>query len=130
MQLKDIADMETYLAERCYCPGEIYDRSGFFFQIFKADEECKLVATGKSRNSDESVTCVICRDQLINFWIDNNNVIQAAERYDATENNIKVMKDFWEGKDVVISLDEFENGSTKRQLEDILKYADAILVTT
>lgn len=27
MQLKDIADMETYLTERCYCPGEIYDIS-------------------------------------------------------------------------------------------------------
>jgi len=31
MQLKDIANMEEYLENDCYRPGEIYDSTGFFF---------------------------------------------------------------------------------------------------
>ncbi len=34
MKIKDILDMETYLTERCYCPNEIYEPSGFFYQLF------------------------------------------------------------------------------------------------
>ena len=30
MKLKDIADMNDYLENRCYCPYEIYDMTGFF----------------------------------------------------------------------------------------------------
>lgn len=91
MQLKNIANMEKFLKEDCYCPGEIYDVSGFFFQVFNADEECKLLANGKSKHNDETITCVICKDQIINFWINSENEIVSAERYDATENNIKQM---------------------------------------
>lgn len=40
MQLQDIADMKDYLENRCYCPYEIYDITGFFFQIFKPETEC------------------------------------------------------------------------------------------
>ena len=43
MKLKDIADMEDYLENRCYCPHEIYDISGFFFNCFEPDVECELL---------------------------------------------------------------------------------------
>ena len=129
MQLKDIANMEKYLQEDCYCPGEIYDVSGFFFQVFKADEECKLITNGKSKDSDNTVTCVICRNQIINFWINSDNEIVSAERYDATENNIKKMADFWNGKSDKVDLDEFNDGETAKNLADIMKYADAVLVS-
>jgi hypothetical protein len=33
MKLKDIADMEDYLENRCYCPYEIYDMTGFFLTV-------------------------------------------------------------------------------------------------
>lgn len=129
MKLKDIANMEKYLQEDCYCPGEIYDVSGFFFQVFKADEECKLIANGKSKNSDNTVTCVICRNQIINFWINSDNEIVSAERYDATENNIKQMADLWNGKSDKIDLDEFNEGETAKNLADIMKYTDAVMVS-
>jgi hypothetical protein len=29
MKLKDILDMEEYLKNRCYCPGEIYSADGY-----------------------------------------------------------------------------------------------------
>ncbi len=40
-KLKDIKDMERYLKEDCYCPGEIYGPDGFFFQIFTIDHDCE-----------------------------------------------------------------------------------------
>ena len=30
MKLKDVADMEDYLENRCYCPGEIYYNNKVF----------------------------------------------------------------------------------------------------
>lgn len=120
--------MEKYLREDCYCPGEIYDMSGFFYQVFKPDEECKLLTNGKSKDGD-TVTCVICRNQIINFWVNSENEIVSAERYDATENNIKQIIDYWKGNSKTVILDEFEEGHTSKSLAEIMKYATAILVS-
>ena len=48
MKLKDIADMEDYLENRCYCPYEIYDMTGFFFNCFEPEVECELLAEGEN----------------------------------------------------------------------------------
>ena len=131
MKILDIhEDISRYLEEDCYCPGEIYDLSGFFFQVFKAEEECKFVAKGKSRVSDAIIYCVICRTQILNFWIDEEKgIVLGAERLDATENNVRAVKSFLDGETDVIHLDEFNPGSTARSLEDVLRYADAIIRT-
>lgn len=121
--------MEKYLQEDCYCSGEIYDVSGFFFKVFKADEKCRLLVKGKSKDSDNIVNCVICRDQILNFWINTENEIVSAERYDATENNIKEMVNYWNGKSDKVTLDEFEAGETAKSITEIMQYADAILCT-
>lgn len=125
MQLKDIANVEKYLQEDCYCPGEIYDVSGFFFQVFKSDEECRILVKSKSK---DSVNCVICRDQIINFWINVENEIVFAERYDATENNIKEMINYWNGKSDKVTLNEFKNGETVKSITEIMQYTDAICI--
>lgn len=31
-KLSDIADMDDYLENRCYCPYEIYDMSGLWYK--------------------------------------------------------------------------------------------------
>lgn len=129
MQLKDIANMEKYLQEDCYCPGEIYDVTGFFFQVFKADEECRLLVNGESRDSDDTVTCVICRDQILNFWINDDNNIVYAEMYDATKNNIREIINFWDNKNDKVTLDEFKFGETAKSITEIMRYADTILCT-
>ena len=129
MKLKDIANMEYYLENDCYCPGEIYDVTGFFYQVFKAEDDCKLLIKSKSKKSNDDVVCVVCKDQIINFWIENEEKIISAERYDATENNMKQMVDFWNGKIEKPSLDEFNEGKTKKSLEQIMKYADAICIS-
>lgn len=132
MKLRDVhSDVDRYLAEDCYCPGEIYDVSGFFYQVFKADEECKFVVEGQSCNSELFIRCVICRTQLLNFLINRDeDKVVSAERYDATKNNINVMKKLLSGEDTEgLKLDEFEEGSTVKALEDVLMYADAIIIS-
>ena len=130
MLLKDVhEDMERYLEHDCYCPGEIYDVSGFFFQVFNADEECKELYRGTDfRNPDETIITVICRNQLINFWVREDKITE-AERYDATENNIRIMPLAISGtlspKD---RLDEFKPGETAKNLKDLLSLADAVMI--
>lgn len=123
--------MARYLAEDCYCPGEIYDVSGFFYQVFNADEECKFVGEGESCNPKLFVKCVVCRTQLLNFWINRDeDKVVSAERYDATENNINLMKKFLSGESIRgLKLNEFEEGATVKALEDVLMYADAIIIS-
>ena len=55
MQIKDLhSDIARYLENDCYCPNEIYSSDGFFYQIFKADEECKKK---KNRRLGEIRSC-------------------------------------------------------------------------
>ena len=46
MKLKDIADMNDYLENRCYCPYEIYDMTGFFYELFYPETECTVLVSG------------------------------------------------------------------------------------
>lgn len=125
MMLKDIYDMTEYLAERCYCPGEIYDISGFFYQVFSPDDECTLLCNGKHKGCD--VVAVICKDQILAFWVEDNKII-SAERYDATENNVSEITSLLIGKKSKITLDEFEKGKMQKSVSELLQLADAVLV--
>lgn len=133
MKLGDIHDMERYLSEDCYCPGEIYDISGFFFEIFKADDECMLIA------ESEGMTAVVAKSsmsddlkpQAIMFWHDDDDSpgrIIAAKRVDATENNIGILRSIvnCESPDGM-KFDEFAPGSTAKSLEEIARISDLVI---
>lgn len=131
MILKDVhKDMERYLEYDCYCPGEIYDTSGFFFQVFKPEDECKEISRGADyRDPEDTVITVVCKNQLINFWV-REDKITGAERYDATENNIRIMPLAIAGKlSPEDKLDEFKPGETAKSLNEILSMADAVLMS-
>ena len=130
MTLKEIhSDIERYLEYDCYCPGEIYDTSGFFFEVFKADEECREISRGADyRNPEETVITVVCRNQLINFWV-RGDQITGAERYDATEHNIRIMPGVIAGTLKGVNIDEFKPGETAKSLKEILSMADAVLLS-
>ena len=117
--------MTEYLAERCYCPGEIYDVSGFFYQVFSPDDECTLLCEGKHKDCD--VVAVICKDQILAFWLENKKII-SAERYDATENNVSEITSLLTGKKSKITIDEFEKGKMQKSVSELLQLADAVLV--
>lgn len=131
MVLRDVhKDMERYLEYDCYCPGEIYDTSGFFFQVFKPEDECKEISRGADyRDPEDTVITVVCKNQLINFWV-REDKITGAERYDATENNIRIMPLAIAGKlSPEDRLDEFKPGETAKSLNEILSMADAVLMS-
>ena len=134
------SDMARYLAEDCYCPGEIYDITGFFYQIYKPETKCIVIA------ANEELTAVVAKPwnfkatgddeeakpQAIIFWHDddaNPGRIIAAQRVDATENNIGVLKTIADsGKPDGRKLDEFEPGSTAKSLYEISGLCDLVLV--
>lgn len=109
-KLGDIKDMERYLQEDCYCPGEIYSPDGFFFKIFNVDDDCKVI------EENEGKIAVVVRDQAIIFWRDGDvpGRIIAAQRIDATENNIGILKSVVRGETPDgRKIDEFKPGSKK-----------------
>lgn len=132
MKIGDVhPDMERFLQEDCYCPGEIYDVTGFFYEIFKADDECKVI------EGNDKMTAVVSTSswknslpQAILFWHDDGTgKIIDAQRVDATENNIGILRTIVQGgKPDGRKIDEYKPGSTKKSLEKVLSIADAVIV--
>jgi hypothetical protein len=136
-KLKDILDMEDYLKKRCYCPGEIYSSDGFFFQIFSAETECKYLGEKLEDNKVNDFIAVIsisehknAKPQILVFYRDNKHTkIEDAVRFDATENNIKLILKIIEGKIHEGCFDEFEEGSVVESLNRIMEVAAAIMIS-
>ena len=133
MKLKDIADMEEYLENKCYCPYEIYDMTGFFFNRFKPDVECDLLAEGE-RGSIHG-TFVLAKpsqfneDSLQIIYIEHaNGIVDSCIRLDATENNKEQILKFLNGEINKMHLDEYADTKTEESLKEIFSIADAICV--
>lgn len=137
MKLKDILDMEEYLKNRCYCPGEIYSNDGFFYQIFEATSECKVI--GERNDSIHNFIAVISKPKsfsnkeaeaqiLVIFRNKDLTMIEDCVRYDATDNNIKLVKEIIVGKKDKGAFDESEKDSTAKSLNEIFSIADAIMI--
>lgn len=139
MKLKDIPDMERYLANDCYCPGEIYDISGFFYLLFSPESSCKVI------EESDGMIAVVATSWDFKNETDSENPPQAilflrddpdktgkiidAQRVDATENNIGILKTIVQGKKPDgRKIDEFEPGSTAKSLEQIFSICDAVIV--
>lgn len=125
-------DMERYLNDDCYCPFEIYDTTGFFYDIFEPDFDCVVA------KETELATVVIAhglydekkaRPQVIYFQhADDSGRIDGTLRCDATENNVNLLKMFADGLRPEGKLDEFENGDTERALRQMSTLCDAVIV--
>lgn len=132
MRLQDIADMKDYLENRCYCPYEIYDLSGFFFQIFKPDTECEFLASGK-RNSINGTFVTAKPDDnspLQIIYIEHENgIVNYCVRVDATENNKKQFVQFLAGEIEKMDIDEYSDTKTQETLNEIMSVADAVMIS-
>ena len=132
MKLKDIADMQDYLEHRCYCPGEIYDMSGFFYQVFSPEADCLLMAEGNKGDIHgkfvvTAATHENAKPQIIYIDIVNYKV-HGCVRFDATENNISQIMQFMRGEIEKMVLDEYKETDTVKALNEILSIADAIMI--
>ena len=120
-RLRDVhPDMARYLEEDCYCPYEVYDLSGFFFELFMPDVECVLVARS------EAHTGVVAQSeghqpQVILFRHDDGSGhILGATRVDATDNNIGIVRTIIEGGSPDgRTLDEFEPGAMAKSVRSL-----------
>lgn len=132
MKLQDIADMKDYLENRCYCPYEIYDMTGFFFQLFKPETECDVFAEGERgaihgtfvfAKEDDS------RSRLQIIYIEHtNNIVDSCVRLDATKNNVDQILKFMRGEIEKMSFDEYDDTDTAKSLEEIFSLADAVMI--
>ena len=136
MKLKDIADMEDYLENRCYCPHEIYDMTGFFYELFYPETECTLLISG-SRDVIHGVFVIAkpertgdykSREQIIYIEITDSKV-DSCIRLDNTQNNREQIEKFMNGEIDIMSFDEYKVGSTQKNIEEIMSVTDAICVS-
>ena len=131
MKLKDIADMEDYLENRCYCPHEIYDLTGFFYNCFAPDTECELLAEGE-RGAIHG-TFVLAKPSQFNegtsqiIYIEHRDgTVESCIRMDATENNKNQIVAFLNGDIEKMHIDEYADTKTEESLKEIFSIADAV----
>ena len=123
MLLRDILDMPDYLQNRCYCPGEIYELNGFFYDVYSGEEECYKIG------ENEDVIAVICGNQILYIYkSDEKNTVKDITRVDATKNNITIIKQIIAHKKPKGKLDRFKDNNTEQALEHLMSMADAIIV--
>lgn len=128
-KLKDFFDMEDYLAHRCYCPGEIYDPTGFFFQIFRPEDEVYKIG-----ESEKGIVAVIEADESKErpqlLWIiydPKTKKIDDVERVDGTVHNIELCKELLEKGKSDKKFNEFVEGETEDTLKQVLGMADLVI---
>lgn len=132
MKLNEVhKDIERYFAEDCYCPHEVYSVDGFCYQLVFGDAECKVVGNYKTKDG-EDVTFVITASGkehdypiLLNIWHTDEKVT-GMERYDYSEENLKNIVKYWEGKIETVPLTEADK--LNKTVTEILGIADAIIV--
>ena len=127
MKLKDIADMEDYLNDRCYCPCEIYDLSGFFYEIYEPDTECELLSL-RDEDAFVVVTNKYGKQEIIFIYLTDGKVDDCV-RFDNTENNRKQVSDYVSGEIDTMHIDEYPETKTQESVEELLHCADFVCVS-
>ena len=136
MKLKDIADMNDYLENRCYCPYEIYDMTGFFYELFYPETECTVLVSGSRGTihgifviaSSEPIGNINGKEQIIYIEITDDKV-DSCIRFDNTQNNREQIKKFMNSEIDKMSIDEFDDTNTSKELEKVLSVADVICIS-
>lgn len=135
-------DMERYLLNDCYCPNEIYDVDGFWYRLFPADTDCMVI------EQSDDMTAVICASghasdgtpkwddaQAIMFWHDDEDGdnpehrIVEAQRVDATENNVGILRDIVRGIEPDDrQFDEYVPGKMQRDLDRLMSLCGGVVI--
>ena len=135
MILKDVhKDVERYLEQDCYCPNEVYSVDGFFYQLVFADAHCEVIGTFPDPfKVDGKITFVVTASGekhdhpiLLNIWYTSEQVT-SMERYDYSEHNLDQILRYFKGEISKVRLSEEEE--LEKSVSDMLKYADAIMIS-
>lgn len=97
-KLKDVhSDIERYLEHDCYCPNEVYDTSGFTYELFTGDTPIKLFHVSDVNTDGCSIYYGIAKasncyyPQILEIMIDSGKC-ENIVRCDVTRNNIEFCK--------------------------------------
>ncbi len=127
MKLKDIADMEEYLENRCYCPNEIYDASGIFYNMFYPENNCLFI--GSHKRGQATYVYAVSNDEYDNAQILHITIVGGSIcdciRLPYNENNIKQLKRLCSGEICSASL---SGCIDEKSLSEVMAMADLILV--
>lgn len=135
MKLRDVhPDIARYLAQDCYCPGEVYDPDGFFFTVYSPNDECEPIRLSSERSA--VIVLTACGKELklpkaLIFWHDEKpfDRIVDAQQVDATENNVGIIALVVDGADPDgRTIDEFAPGATAEAMGKVLSIADCVMV--
>lgn len=139
MKLKEILNMEHYLAKECYCPGEIYSADGFFYRIFDKEDECTMLGKQEKENKftkeGYSFISVVAQHKeespqvLMILYETGKDKIADIIRFDATENNIKYVKEVIETGTSDLKWDHYNKEEKIKSLKEIMSIADAICIS-
>lgn len=131
MKLKQIVNMKYYLEKECYCPGEIYDRTGIFYQVFDPDTECHLLCSG-CRGPIHGIFVIATANKESNpqiIYIDiKDKKVSDCIRFDATKHNMEEILRFMDGRINELDFDEFDGHVSQKDVDEIMKFADAIMI--
>lgn len=136
MLIKDLhPDVERYLLNDCYCQHEIYSFDGFCYQLFYEDQECEKIGEIHAEN-DDMVACVAhpsndkeCKPQIVVFMLNGDKCYDAI-RYDATENNLNITKDFLTNgiNGRKFKFDEYVPGSMAKSIKEIMSLCNGVVM--
>lgn len=135
MRVSDVhPDMARYLHEDCYCPGEIYDVSGFGFYVFDDDLPCRLIARNDGTGMLAFVATPRSTPMAVIAWYDDpdgdnpEHRVVAAQMVDATENNIGILRDIVDGAAPDgRRIDAFDEQGDAEAMRRLLSVADAVI---
>lgn len=82
-------DMENYLKTKCYCPHEVYDTSGIWYELFYPETICKVIYIDISRMTVIAKGYQSYYPSILHILVDDDKqIIEAIQRCDVTYNNI------------------------------------------
>jgi len=124
LTLKQIhPDMINYLENKCYCPHEIYDSNGIWYQLFYPDTVCKIVQSNEYRSAVVAKASKDSDPQIIIFWHDDESTPESiieARRMDVTETNLLIAKQIVKGDNQTVHSDKYTGDEFPEDINELI----------
>ena len=130
-------DSERFFNYDCYCPNEVYDMSGFFYELYYPNDQFSYVMKINDMYDDTDTFVGISRNEfLVVFVLRENNefnkpvgTIEGMQRISVNKSNYLALRDIMR-KVPEEDRHNFEpDEDSMKSLNKILKISDAIMVS-
>lgn len=132
MRLRDhIPDADRYLAHDCYCPGEVYDLTGFFYEVYSGDDWfTPLVRTGAFFDDGSETWVGICRGEFLIVMMDADGTrVENMQRVPIGPNNWRFFAEVVRNGEVVEGLHLDPGEDTMRSLRRLMSMSSGVVIS-